>query len=201
VYAGIVGRHLAQEVRYDVVIVEARLPGLDGLELLRSLRAYSNTPAIMLSSVDRAEDRVRALEAGADDCLVKPIAFTELIARIDSVARRGVASSDKVSTVLLGDLEVDLVRRRAVRAGRRLELTAQEFSLLSLLLRHQGEVLSRDELSAPDVGHGFRRRIERAGGRCQSAPSEGGRPVRREVASHRARRGLRALERRSEPAR
>jgi two-component system copper resistance phosphate regulon response regulator CusR len=144
---GIDGQHLALEGQYDLVILDVMLPGRDGFSLLKLLRAQKQTPVIMLTAMDRVEDRVRGLEAGADDYLVKPFAFSELLARIHAVTRRGATIAADSTAMSLGDLELDPVRRRAQRAGQRLELTPQEFSLLYVLLRHRGEVLSRTELT------------------------------------------------------
>jgi two-component system copper resistance phosphate regulon response regulator CusR len=149
------GLHLALEGQHDLVLLDAGVPGIDGLELLKSLRVRKQTPVIVLSADDRAEDRVRYLRAGADDCLVKPVAFAELLARIQAVARRGATPTEEGTVLSIGDLELDAVRRRAQRAGKRLDLTAQEFSLLHVLLRHRGEVLSRTELTEQMWGMNF----------------------------------------------
>lgn len=149
------GLHLALEGQHDLVLLDAGVPGLDGLELLRSLRVRKQTPVIVLTADDRVEDRVGYLRAGADDCLVTPFAFAELLARIQAVARRGATPAAEGTVLSLGDLELDPVRRRAQRAGKRLELTAQEFSLLHVLLRHRGEVLSRTELTEQMWGMNF----------------------------------------------
>src|SRR5690606_26214188 len=109
------------------------------------VRAQKNTPILMLTARDAVEDRVRGLEGGADDYLVKPFAFSELLARVQALLRRGRMQEPTV--LKLADLELDLTRRRAQRAGRRLDLTAKEFSLLALLLRRQGQVLSRTTLA------------------------------------------------------
>ena len=133
-----------------VVVLDVMMPGLDGVSVVRKLRGDGiDVPVCMLSARDEVEDRVAGLQAGADDYLVKPFAFSELLARIQALLRRGrPAQTPSESTVLkLGDLELDLIRRKAVRAGKRLELTAKEFNLLSLLLRRAGEVLSRTELA------------------------------------------------------
>ncbi len=144
---GVDGQHLALEGEYDLVVLDAMLPGIDGFDLLRNLRKHKRTPVIMLTARDSVEDRVRGLEAGADDYLIKPFAFSELLARVNAVARRGSANAVDGTVMSLGDLELDPIRRRAQRAGHRLELTAQEFMLLSVLMRHKGEVLSRTELT------------------------------------------------------
>lgn len=144
---GIDGQHLAIEGDYDLVVLDAMLPGINGFDLLRTLRKHKRTPVIMLTARDGVEDRVRGLEAGADDYLVKPFAFSELLARIHAVTRRGSAKEFNAAVLALGDLELDPVRRRAQRAGHRLDLTAQEFTLLLLLMQHAGEVLSRTELT------------------------------------------------------
>ena len=145
---GVDGLHLAMEYDYDLLVLDAMLPGIDGLGVLAALRQSKQTPVLMLTARIRVEDRVKGLQSGADDYLVKPFAFSELVARIQVLLRRGRPRSAAGETVLgLADLEVDLLRRKATRAGQRLELTAKEFNLLVLLLRRQGEVLSRTEIA------------------------------------------------------
>jgi two-component system copper resistance phosphate regulon response regulator CusR len=145
---GIDGRHMAIEGNYDLVLLDVMLPGADGFTLLETLRQHKDTPVIMLTAADSVEDRVRGLRAGADDYLVKPFVFTELLARIQAVLRRGAAGAHhEPDRMALGDLELDTIRRRAFRAGTRLDLTAQEYTLMSVLLRHRGEVMSRTVLT------------------------------------------------------
>lgn len=148
-HSGVDGLHLAMELDYELIVLDGMLPGIDGLGLLAALRQAKQTPVLMLTARVRIEDRVRGLESGADDYLVKPFAFTELLARIRVLLRRVQPSREMASSTVLGlaDLEIDLIRRKAVRAGLRLELTAQEFSLLTLFLRRHGEVLSRTEIA------------------------------------------------------
>ena len=145
---GIDGRHLAIEGEYDLVLLDVMLPGIDGFALLAELRRSRQTPVIMLTAADSVEDRVRGLRAGADDYLVKPFVFSELLARVQAVLRRGGSGvHHEGDRMVLGDLELDTTRRRAFRAGLRLDLTAQEYTLLSVLLRHRGEVMSRTVLT------------------------------------------------------
>jgi two-component system copper resistance phosphate regulon response regulator CusR len=145
---GVDGRHLAVEGDYDLVLLDVMLPGIDGFQVLAALRQKKSTPVLMLTARDKIEDRVHGLRGGADDYLVKPFSFAELLARIEALLRRGAAAGRKpLTTLSLGDLELDLGRRRALRAGQRLELTAKEFALLALLLSRQGEVLSRTVLA------------------------------------------------------
>lgn len=145
---GIEGRHLAIEGEYGLVLLDAGLPGIDGFRVLESLRSKKDIPVIMLTAADRVEDRVRGLRAGADDYLVKPFAFTELLARIQAVVRRGALRPEsKADRLVLGDLELDVARRRAFRGRQRLDLTAQEYTLLSVLMHRPGEVLSRTILT------------------------------------------------------
>ena len=146
---GVDGLHLAMEADYDLLVLDGMLPGIDGLGLLAALRQSKQTPVLMLTARIRVEDRVKGLQGGADDYLVKPFAFSELAARIQVLLRRvRPARAPEGATVLgLSDLEMDLLRRKATRAGRRLDLTAKEFTLLALLLRRQGEVLSRTEIA------------------------------------------------------
>ena len=146
---GIDGLHMATEGSHDLIVLDTMLPGIDGLGLLAALRQSKQTPVIMLTARHRVEDRVRGLKAGADDYLVKPFAFSELVARIEVLLRRAADAAPAPDALLLslGDLQVDLARRRAVRAGQRLELSAKEFQLLTLLMRRKGEVLSRTEIA------------------------------------------------------
>ena len=146
---GVDGLHLAMEADYDLLVLDGMLPGIDGLGLLAALRQSKQTPVLMLTARVRVEDRVKGLQGGADDYLVKPFAFSELVARIQVLLRRvRPAREPEGATVLvLSDLEMDLLRHKATRAGRRLDLTAKEFTLLALLLRRQGEVLSRTEIA------------------------------------------------------
>ncbi len=133
----------ALEGGYDLVVLDVMLPGLDGWQLLTALRrAGQNMPVLFLSARDQVQDRVRGLELGADDYLVKPFSFAELLARVRTLLRRG-QSAPEATVLKVADLELDLLRRRAVRAGRRIELTAKEFALLELMLRRTGEVLPR----------------------------------------------------------
>lgn len=147
---GIDGLHMAMELEYDLVVLDCMLPGIDGFAVLAALRQAKSIPVLMLTARSEVEDRVRGLQSGADDYMVKPFAFSELVARIQVLLRRTCAHQNAPEPTLLneGDLEVDLIRRKAMRAGVRLDLTAKEFNLLALLLRRKGEVLSRTELAS-----------------------------------------------------
>ena len=146
---GVDGLPLAMEGDYDLLVLDGMLPGIDGLSLLAALRQSKHTPVLMLTARFRVEDRVKGLQAGADDYLVKPFAFSELVARIEVLLRRArpARSMDGATIITLADLELDLLRRKVSRAGQRLDLTDKEFNLLALLLRRQGEVLSRTEIA------------------------------------------------------
>lgn len=135
------GLHLARTGEYDVIVLDVMLPGMDGWSVLQELRRSRQTPVIFLTARDKVEDRVKGLELGADDYLVKPFAFSELLARIRTLLRRGKIQQPEVLCV--ADLELDPIRRRATRGQARIDLTAKEFVLLHLLLRRQGEILSR----------------------------------------------------------
>jgi two-component system, OmpR family, copper resistance phosphate regulon response regulator CusR len=145
---GIEGRRLALDGDYALVVLDIMLPGVDGFGVLKALRERSRLPVLMLTARERVEDRVQGLEAGADDYLVKPFAFSELLARVGALLRRGATTPAGAATQLrIADLELDLVSRKAARAGERLHLTAKEFSLLTLLMRRQGQILSRTTLA------------------------------------------------------
>jgi two-component system, OmpR family, copper resistance phosphate regulon response regulator CusR len=142
---GIDGQHLALHHDFDVVILDVMLPGLDGFALLKALRAVKSTPVLMLTARDSMEDRVRGLQDGADDYLVKPFSFMELLARVQALNRRG--RIQEASLLRVGDLQVDLIARRVLRQGQRIDLTAKEFSLLMVLARRQGDILSKTAIA------------------------------------------------------
>ena len=142
------GLHLASEGDHDLLILDVMLPGLDGWQVLRQLRAQGRQmPVLLLSARDQVEDRVKGLELGADDYLVKPFSFAELLARVRTILRRG-RSGLEATSLKVADLELDLLRRRVTRAGRRIDLTAKEFALLELFLRRPGEVLARSFIAS-----------------------------------------------------
>ena len=131
---------------FDVVVLDLTLPGRDGLEILRALRQRRmETPVLVLTARDSLEDRVTGLDAGADDYLVKPFAFAELLARIRALVRRGrVADAPRLA---VGNLEMDLVTRKVLRGGKPIDLTVREFELLEFLMRYHGQVVSRETLA------------------------------------------------------
>ncbi len=136
------GLHLALTGRYELIILDVLLPQRDGWSVLTELRRHKlQAPILMLTAQDAVPARVKGLELGADDYLVKPFAFSELLARVRALLRRGLSRQPEILN--LADLQVDLLRHRAQRGGAKLDLTPQEFALLALLVRHTGEVLSR----------------------------------------------------------
>jgi two-component system copper resistance phosphate regulon response regulator CusR len=147
VHSGIDGAHHAITHDLDLVILDVNLPGLDGWTVLRKVREAGRTmPVLFLTARDHVDDRVRGLELGADDYLVKPFAFAELLARVRTLMRRGKAQEPEV--LRAADLELNLMRRRVTRAGQRIDLTPKEFGLLELLLRRRGEVLPRSLIAS-----------------------------------------------------
>jgi two-component system copper resistance phosphate regulon response regulator CusR len=142
------GLHAAMETEHDLVILDVMLPGMDGWEVIRSLRRQGNeVPVLFLTAKDQVEDRIKGLELGADDYLVKPFSFAELLARVRTILRRGKTGTEATS-IRVADLELDLLRRRVTRAGKRIDLTSKEFGLLELLMRRQGEVLPRSLIAS-----------------------------------------------------
>ncbi|MBX8615335.1 heavy metal response regulator transcription factor [Pseudomonas cichorii] len=142
---GIDGLCLAQQQIYDVVILDINLPGMDGWDVLAQLRKTSNTRVMIVTARGRLDEKIKGLESGADDYLVKPFEFPELLARIRTLMRRSEQAN--VPQVLqVADLELDQGRHRAFRGKRRIDLTTKEFALLHLLMRHSGEVLSRTQI-------------------------------------------------------
>ncbi len=142
---GIDGRHLALEHSYDLIVLDVMLPGLDGFGVLQGVRSKKQTPILMLTAKDRVEDRVRGLQAGADDYLVKPFSFLELNARLHALSRRNRPMEPTLLEA--GGLTLDPLGRKVYREGDRVDLTAKEFSLLATLMRRGGQVLSRTELA------------------------------------------------------
>ncbi|WP_027819997.1 heavy metal response regulator transcription factor [Paraburkholderia bannensis] len=143
---GAQGLLLAQEEEYDVIVLDVMLPVLDGWSVLKRLRVTRATPVLFLTARDDVADRVQGLELGGDDYLVKPFAFVELLARVRTLARRGPPR--EAETMRIADLEIDVIRRRVKRGANRIDLTPREFSLLQLLARRQGEVLSRTQIAS-----------------------------------------------------
>ena len=143
---GLEGLHLARTGDYELLVLDMMLPKLDGIQVLRELRLTKPTPVLFLTARDDVEDRVRALDLGADDYLVKPFAFVELVARIRALLRRGPARAPEILTV--ADLSIDIAHRRVMRAGERLDLTAKEFAHVSLLADSAGVVLSKAQIAS-----------------------------------------------------
>ncbi|MCW8884278.1 MAG: heavy metal response regulator transcription factor [Motiliproteus sp.] len=139
---------LTEVDQYDLVILDVMLPGLNGWKVLEVLRGSGkDMPVLFLTACDQVDDRVKGLEIGADDYLVKPFAFSELLARVRTLMRRSCNKSDP-TVLIFKDLEMDLLRRRVRRNGHRIELTAKEFSLLELFMRRQGEILPRSLIAS-----------------------------------------------------
>jgi two-component system copper resistance phosphate regulon response regulator CusR len=140
---GVEGLHLANTGRYDFILLDVTLPNADGWQVVQGIREHQQTPVLFLSGRDEVEDRVRGLALGADDYMSKPFAFSELLARMDSIMRRGKLPAAQDRIVRVADLEIDSSRRRVRRARSRIDLTGKEFALLEYLGRHAGAVVSR----------------------------------------------------------
>lgn len=143
---GIDGQFLAQESAFDLVILDVMLPGIDGWQLLQIIRRKSQVPVLFLTARDAVEDRVKGLELGADDYLVKPFSYAELLARVRTLLRRGPPR--EVEQFQVADLQLDVLRRRVARGAERIALTNKEFALLQLLMERSGEVLSRTQIAS-----------------------------------------------------
>lgn len=143
---GLEGQYLAQESEFDLIILDVMLPGLDGWQLLQIIRRKWQTPVLFLTARDSVEDRVKGLESGADDYLVKPFSYAELLARVRTLLRRGPPR--EIEQFIVADLSLDLLRRKVTRRGERLTLTNKEFALLHLLVSREGEVLSRSLIAS-----------------------------------------------------
>jgi two-component system OmpR family response regulator len=144
---GLVGYGLAQEGGYDVLIIDRMLPKLDGLSLIAGLREQKvTTPALILSALGQVDDRVKGLRAGGDDYLPKPYAFSELLARVEVLARRNVREAGEVTHYRVGDLELDRLAHKVSRAGKEIVLQPREFRLLEYLMKHAGQVVTRTML-------------------------------------------------------
>lgn len=143
---GITGLHLVMENAYELVILDVMLPGLEGWEVIRRIRLHRDLPVIFLSARDDVNDRIRGLRLGADDYLVKPFSFVELELRIRTILRRGIVRENDAFEV--ADLKLDVLRRKVTRGGVEIALTNKEFMLLHLLMKRQGEVLSRTQIAS-----------------------------------------------------
>ncbi|WP_342632554.1 heavy metal response regulator transcription factor [Marinobacter alkaliphilus] len=143
---GLDARHLIEEENFDLVVMDIMLPQLNGWQLLELLRKRSNTPVLFLTARDSVEDRVRGLESGGDDYLVKPFSYAEFLARVRSLLRRG-GPTRELDHLVVADLELELTSRTVTRGGKTIALTPREFSLLHLLLTHQEQVLARTDIA------------------------------------------------------
>lgn len=140
------GLHLATTESYELIVLDVMLPGMDGWQVVREVRKTRETPVLFLTARDQLDDRIKGLELGADDYLVKPFAFAELVARIRTLLRRGPIRES--AQLQIADLDIDVVKRRVIRRGERIDLTAKEFALLHLLASRQGEILSRSLIAS-----------------------------------------------------
>jgi len=140
------GLHQALENEFDVIVLDVMMPKMDGWEVLRQLRREADTPVLFLTARDDIADRVKGLELGADDYLIKPFSFAELVARLRTLTRRGPSREEE--HLEIADLHIDIVKRRVVRNGKRIILTNKEFTLLHLFASHLGQVMSRSMIAS-----------------------------------------------------
>lgn len=141
------GLHMAMNGDHDLVILDVMLPGIDGFAVLSALRTVKQIPVLMLTARSQTGDKVKGFELGADDYLVKPFQFPELLARVRALLKRGHSAAPE-NVLRVADLEIDSIKHRAMRGGQRIELSAKEFALLTLLASRVGEVLSRTEIAS-----------------------------------------------------
>jgi two-component system copper resistance phosphate regulon response regulator CusR len=155
-YDGLMGQHLARRNEYQLLITDIILPGINGVELSRELRKSGvQTPILMLTALGAVDEKVQGFEAGADDYLVKPFAFAELLARVRALTKRTQGVQETTHLLRYADLEMDLDAKAVYRSGRSIDLTAREFSLLEFLLRKQGKVVSKAEIAQDVWDQGF----------------------------------------------
>ena len=147
-YNGTDGLHAAANGDHDLVILDVMLPGIDGFAVLSALRTFKQIPVLMLTARENVDDKVKGFDMGADDYLVKPFQFPELLARVRALLKRGNTQQASDQTLRVTDLLIDPIRHRATRAGQRIDLSAKEFALLSLLAQRTGEVLSRTQIAS-----------------------------------------------------
>lgn len=138
---GVDGLYLAREFFYDAIILDIMMPQMDGWQVLEKLRERADTPVLCLTARGELQDRIKGLDLGADDYLVKPFSFAELLARLRTLMRRGPVRQDEILSV--GDLQIDVVKRKVTRANNRITLTNKEFALLQFFMENEGQVLSR----------------------------------------------------------
>jgi two-component system copper resistance phosphate regulon response regulator CusR len=143
---GVDGLHLATEMTFDLIVLDVMMPEMDGWEFLRRLREIADTPVLFLTARDQLEDRLKGFALGADDYLIKPFSFAELIARMRTLLRRGPIRKDQV--LAIADLQIDVLKRKVTRANQKIELTNKEFSLLHYLVSHQDQVMPRSMIAA-----------------------------------------------------
>ncbi len=144
---GLDGLHLAQEFLYDLILLDVMMPEMDGWEVMKRLDKQIKTPVLFLTARGTLEDKLKGLDLGADDYLVKPFSFAELLARIRVALRRGVQVKQE-EILELADLQIDIPKRRVIRDGNRITLTNKEFNLLHLFMLHEGQVLSRSVIAS-----------------------------------------------------